>query len=142
MERSSELEAVVQRMYGQMTQGDLSEFGGFISRQDGALMIGTDPREWWSGHGTIVDAFMAQLGEMRGMGVTVTQGDIRAYREGTIGWASDRPRFRFADGTEVEMRLTVVFRQEDDTWKTVQGHVSLGVSNEEAIGQELTIPSD
>jgi hypothetical protein len=34
-------------------------------------------------------------------------------------------------------RVTAVLHKENGEWKMVQGHVSFGVPNEEALGQEL-----
>jgi len=34
--------------------------------------------------------------------------------------------------------MTSVFHQEDGAWKLVQSHYSIGVSNEDVVGRELT----
>src|SRR3712207_8697592 len=39
---------------------------GLVSRDAGALMIGTDSREWWAGRETIMRVFRAQLAEVGG----------------------------------------------------------------------------
>ena len=39
------------------------------------------------------------------------------------------------DGTEIPTRSTAVFHREDGEWKMVQGHKSVGVSNEELFGE-------
>ena len=53
-----------------------------------------------------------------------------------MGWIADQPRFRTLDG-EVPMRLTAVFRREDGEWKLIQTHSSIGVSNEDAFGEDF-----
>ena len=80
----------------------------------------------------------AQLQEMRAAGIELVPGEVQAYREGSVGWAADRPTFRLPDGTTLPARLTAVFHREDGAWKMVQSHASFGVRNEEAIGEELT----
>ena len=56
-----------------------------------------------------------------------------------MGWAAGRPTFHLPDGTELALRVTAVFRQEDGAWRCVQWHVSIGVGNEEALVQDLTV---
>ena len=49
---------------------------------------------------------------------------------------ADKITVRLPDGTEVPFRFTGVLRNEDG-WKFVQVPFSLGVPNEEAVGEEL-----
>lgn len=72
-----------------------------------------------------------------GGGLPVVAGDPQAYVEGTVGWATDQSKFAFADGSELPFRATHVFHQVDGAWKLVQGHYSIGVSNQDAVGQDL-----
>jgi hypothetical protein len=66
-------------------------------------------------------------------------GQLRAYREGSVGWAIDRDAlFRLPDGTEIPFRNTCVFLQEDGEWKLIHGHSSIGVRNEEIFGEDAT----
>ena len=140
MERAPDFEAVIEQSYALFTSGDVAGFERLISRDPQTLAIATDPREWWEGPELIHQALRAQITEMRELGVQAKPGRIQAYREGSVGWAADRPTFRLPDGTELPMRITLVGHQEAGEWKIVQFHASLGVSNEEALGQELTIP--
>ena len=39
------------------------------------------------------------------------------------------------DGTEILTRSIAVFSMENGEWKMVQGHTSVGVSNEELFGE-------
>jgi hypothetical protein len=41
------------------------------------------------------------------------------------------------DGSEVPFRITAVFHHEGGTWKLVQEHASVAMSNEDALGVEL-----
>lgn len=59
--------------------------------------------------------------------------------EGTVGWVEDQVRFSVPDGQEFGGRMSLVAHQEDGAWKVVHIHLSFGVPNEEAVGQELTI---
>jgi hypothetical protein len=71
-------------------------------------------------------------------GVKLVDEDTKAYSEGTVGWASSRTIMRMPDGLEIPFRMTGVLHQEDGSWKFLQWHASIGVSNEEAIGRKLT----
>lgn len=80
---------------------------------------------------------MRAQAEAMGGSIPIYARDIQAFREGSVGWVVDRPTFRFADGSEAPARVSVVVHQEDGQWKIVHLHLSLGVPNEEALGQEL-----
>jgi hypothetical protein len=137
MQRAPELEGFLQQIYAGMHDGDLDEFARLF--EPDALGIGTDPDEWWTGDGVFSRAFATQLREMREMGgLRFTPGATEACREGTVGWIADRATVYLGDMT-IPMRITIVCHQRDGTWKVVQWHASLGVSNEEAIGEELTV---
>jgi ketosteroid isomerase-like protein len=49
MEHSDELRDLTLRFYEAAATGDLSFFDQHVSRQEGAVFIGTDPDEWWEG---------------------------------------------------------------------------------------------
>jgi ketosteroid isomerase-like protein len=135
MEKSSELIEPLLSFYEAYTRGDIPFVLDLFSRADGALVIGTDPGEWWAGSETIRRVVEAQMEETGGVGFA--PGAPQAYCEGTVGWIADRPTFTLPDGTERPVRITAVLRQEDDGWKIVQFHGSFGIPNEEAFGQEL-----
>jgi hypothetical protein len=138
MESSPELADLTLRLYEALTRGDMAFIEGHISRQDGVIAIGTDPKEWWSGHAAFLPALRAQLQEMGGS-FPIAPGQPRAYRHGAVGWVADQPLFQFPDGSTMPSRLTLVCQQEDGAWKVVQWHVSVGVANEELLGRELTV---
>ena len=140
MERSDELRDLTMRFYEATTTGDLSFFDRHVSHQEGVVLVGTDPDEWWEGFGALREAMRAQsegMGEMR-----IVAGELRAYREGDVGWVVDRDAsFRLADGTQIPFRNTLVFRREEGEWKVVHGHSSLGVRNEEMFGEDISASS-
>lgn len=107
-----------------------------FSRQSGVLAIGSDPNEWWAGYDTIARVFKAQLQEMGG--IQIKAGELNAFVEGTVGWVADRPTVRLPKGQEMTFRGTAVFHKEDEEWKIVHLHHSIGVPNEEAVGKGLT----
>jgi hypothetical protein len=56
MEQSDELRDLMLRIYEAINTGDLSFFERHVSRQEGAVFVGTDPNEWWEGFETFVKA--------------------------------------------------------------------------------------
>lgn len=136
MEQSTELKELYLRMCEALSSGDASFFERTFSQRDGVLAIGTDPTEWWTGYATITRVFKVQLEEMGGM--QVLADSPQAYRDEAIGWVAGQPKFKLPDGTEMPIRLTAVFQKEQDDWKIVQWHASIGISNEDMIGQTLT----
>ena len=100
---------------------------------DSALVaIGTDPAEYLRGATETADLFVVQAEAMTGM--TVAPGDIDAYERGDVGWSASQPTFRFPDGTNLPVRLTVVFERDGGDWRVVQWHASLAVANAETPG--------
>jgi ketosteroid isomerase-like protein len=89
-----------------------------------------------AGYDTITRVFKTQLQEMGG--IQVKAGDLNAFVEGNVGWVADRPTLRLPNGQAMPSRGTAVFHKEDGEWKIVQYHASIGVSNVEAVGKELT----
>jgi hypothetical protein len=136
MERSPELRDLTLRLYDAMAKGDIGFFRDRVSRQPGVVCIGTDPAQWWEGQ----DAFVQALGaEMQGMGggFPVTPGDPQAYRAGSTGWAADRFTINVPGGPSIPIRLTVVYELVGADWQIVQWHGSVGIGNEEVVGEEL-----
>ena len=140
MEHSDELRDLMLRFYEASTTGDLTFVDRHVSRQEGAAFIGTDPDEWWEGFEALREAMGAQSEAMGGM-LQIVPGQIRAYSEGSLGWVIDRDAlFRLPDGTEMPFRNTAIFRREDGEWKLIHAHSSIGVSNEELFGEDVTAP--
>ena len=140
MEQSEELRDLTLRLYEAEATGDLSFIERYLSRQEGAVYVGSDPNEWWEGFEAFVEAMRAQSEEIGGM--QIVSGQLQAYREGGVGWSIDRDAlFQLPDGTEIPFRNTCVFIQEDGEWKLIHGHTSIGVRNEELFGEDITAAS-
>jgi ketosteroid isomerase-like protein len=135
-QRSQELLDLLAAFYRAAQASDMDALERLISHSGSALMIGSDPQEWWSGYDDIRRVFIAQMEEMGGF--PLSPGDPVAYAEGTMGWIADRPTLALPDG-KLEMRVSFVAHREDGQWRLVHGHFSIGVSNEETVGQELTV---
>jgi adenylate cyclase len=138
VEPSTELQAVVGRVFAAINARDSATFINLHADVPGALFIGTDPNEWWVGFETLAAINEAQMGEFDAQGAAFEVGDIQAFAEGTVGWAAARPTLVLQDGSSVSLRFTGVLHLHQGIWRLVQWHLSLGTTNEEAIGFEMT----
>jgi hypothetical protein len=140
MDRNANLASYLGRMYERINAGDVfSTADDYLSIAEDSLGIGTDPREWWAGADALRAAWNTQLPEMHRAGIRFEPGDIQAFSEGSVGWFAHQPTLKMPDGGELPARVTGVCHRENGAWKLVQFHFSIGVLNEEALGQELTI---
>jgi ketosteroid isomerase-like protein len=133
MQQSAGVKQAILRCYEVFSAGDLEGSVKLLTREEGAVVIGTDPQEWADSRAEFIAFLEAQMTE--GQTVRMEAGeDPRCFEEGTVGWVADRPTFVLGDGTTVPSRMTTVMRQEDGEWKLVHAHWSLGVPNREAFG--------
>jgi len=132
MERSNELRDVALTMFEAASRQDPSRIDRHTSTHEGVLMIGTDPDEWTQGGERVAEESRQEIQDSR---IEFSPGEVEAFVEGTVGWISSRPVWALEDDTQVRARLTGVYHREDGEWKLVQGHVSVGVPNEELFGE-------
>jgi len=125
VQSAPELCALLEQYYAESEQGNSVFLANLIDPDPGALVVGTDPNEWWVGGEHIVRIWSAAWIQ-RG-GLPVRGSNPSAFREGSVGWLADQAVFRLPNGTELPFRLTAVFRQDGDGWKMVQAHFSFGV---------------
>ena len=137
MQPNAELAGSVARMYAMFETGEPSVVDAILSQSPDVHGFGTDPDEWWVSE-ALATAFRVQVPEMHAAGMRFRAGDIKAYSEGSTGWIADQPTLLLPNGAAVPMRLTAVWRLEAEAWKMVQFHLSIGVSNQEALGTQLT----
>ena len=114
-ERSHEIEQVMQDTLDAMVRSDMDKIGRHTSREPCVLAIGSDASEWAEDHEEIMGLFRASLPE-GGLGVRVDLEDIKAFCEGSVGWAAAHGYFEM-QGKRVPIRLTAVLHQEDGAWK-------------------------
>lgn len=140
MKPSRELRDLALGNLHDLEHSDLTPLIESLSTSDGAVLIGSDPAEFYIGGRQIRAILKKQLEEIGKL--TIETGTILAFEEGTVGWTSAPWTAKFQDGTAVGFRSTAVFHREEGAWKIVQHHISIGVSNPEAIGFELTTAID
>jgi hypothetical protein len=134
MQPSFELSKIIAAWFESVEKGDISWVDRHVSRKAETRLVGTDPNEVLSGQQAA--DFLKE--EVRAMGnvVKATVGEVEAYQEGSIGWGLARPTLTLPDGTQIFPRWSAVFNREDDEWKLVQLHASVGISNEQLLDME------
>lgn len=137
MEASVEVENVVRALFDAVSKGDIGEIENLFSQKDGVIAIGSDPAETWAGYNAIVRAFTEQLQSSGSR--QIQTGEISAWVEGTVGWASELRTIRRSKGKVMSIRHTFVLHTENERWKIVQMHVSIGVPNDELRQQDQPI---
>lgn len=133
MQRSAEVEAFVREMLDVWQSGDTSRMDGLLAQD--ALVVGTDPNEWWDSREVVERNFRTQL-EVTG-GFPLEAEDPVGYERGDVGWFALRFRFRFPGMPAIPTRMTGVVVRENGGWRATQMHISVGVSNEEVAGEEV-----
>ena len=130
-ERSPEIEQILRDTLNAMVRSDVDEIGRRTSRDACVVSIGSDASEWAEGYDEIMRLFRDSTPEGE-LGVKVGLDDVKAFREGSVGWAAGHGYFEI-EGRRVPVRLTAVLHQEDGDWKAVQSHASIGVPNEQML---------
>ena len=127
-EPSPEIEQVLRDTLDAMARSDVDAIGRRTSRDACVVVIGSDPSEWAAGYDEVM-RLMPEATPEGELGVIVGLDDVKAFREGSVGWAAGHGHFEM-DGKRVAVRITAVLHQEDGEWKTVQSHASIGVPND------------
>jgi ketosteroid isomerase-like protein len=126
MDESDEVRAAWLEFCDRLSAGDVESFDRLVSTHPGTLVIGTAPGEWVRDRTQLRHGFEAE-------GVALRPRNPVAFVAGELGWLTDEVDFAFPDGTEMDCRFTVVMRREDDRWKLVHMHASVGVPDEEVV---------
>jgi SnoaL-like domain len=109
-----------------LSAGDVDSFDRLVSSDPATVVIGTAPGEWVRERDRLRYGFEAE-------GLTLRSRNAIAYEAGALGWLTDETDFLFPDGSGMDCRLTAVFGREDDRWKLLHMHASVGVPDEEVV---------
>lgn len=129
MAPSREVKHVVDRFIEAMNESQFEVIESLIAPTDAVLGIGSDPDEWWAGRDRLLSVQKTQLKEMGGAHWELGQS------AGGERWMAAKCTVTTSDGMHVPGRMTVVCTKDG---KIEHYHFSIGVTNEEAIRQELT----
>jgi predicted TPR repeat methyltransferase len=127
MQRSPELEALIQELFDAMLANDVAALEQTLSRADGSVAIGTDAIEYTRD----IDAMLKMVRDSMPAQsqITFSVDDARGYEEGSVGWVDLAGRFEH-EGQSIDARMTGVVHKEDGQWRFVQLHSSIGVPTE------------
>ncbi|HUG85036.1 MAG TPA: nuclear transport factor 2 family protein [Euzebya sp.] len=135
---AEEIRRMLADLYDAFSTGDADPWAARLSVEHTPHGIGTDPQEFWSGRDQLTAVINAQISEMSAAGISFQGGSPLIDVRGDVAWIADQPTLRTGDGTAVPMRLTVVLTNEDDAWRMVSFHLSVGVPNETLLDATLT----
>jgi hypothetical protein len=130
-EPSTEIEQVLRDTLDALARSDVEWIGRRTSRDPCVVGIGSDPAEWAEGYDNLMRVWGESTPDAE-LGVKVGLDDVKGFREGSVGWAAGHGYFEVA-GKRVPVRMTAVLHVEDDEWKTVQAHASIGVPNDRML---------
>jgi hypothetical protein len=133
MRESAGVKEAILRCYDAFSAGDLQGSLRLLTREEGAIGIGTDPEEWADSRAKFIAFLEDQITEEQSVRLEAGE-DPRCFEEGSVGWVGDRPSFVHSNGSSVPARMTAIMRQEDGEWKLVHAHWSVAVPNEELFG--------
>lgn len=139
MEPSEEIRRVIDRLTKAIAEGDRESVLGRLSDHPGALIIGSDPAEWWRGHEARA-VWGRQIEEFDGS-FLVTANEIEAWEEASVGWASVKETIAWA-GKTLEGRASYILHLEHGEWKVVHVHWSFPQPHIDVLGRSLTVTID
>jgi hypothetical protein len=118
-EHAPDLDQFLRNWLDAKVRGDRDAVLTGLSSYPGVLAIGTDADEWWAG----AEAFAAAHGGAGPLQARIEHLDTHA--EGTAGWGAARVVADFGDG-RLAVRVSVVAHREENGWRVVQTHASVG----------------
>jgi len=104
--------------------GDMELFDRVFTREDDLLIVGTAYHEWVAGRDSGKQAWGME-------GVGIEPGDPVGWEQGSVAWAADRPSFIFGE-VRIPIRILAVMLKEQDEYRIVTAHFSVGVPDEVA----------
>jgi hypothetical protein len=125
MEVSADVTDAFVRFCDRLSADDVGSFDELVS-SEAALIIGTAP-------GEMVDDRERMRFGFETEGVRLTPNEPHGYENGSMGWAVDEPELCFPDNSSIRTRLTTVWQREDESWRLVHAHFSVGVPDEEVV---------
>lgn len=124
MQPSAELKNLILQLYDKEASGDLFDFAKHLySQQEGVTVIGSDPNDRCEGYESII-RFYAAAGAAD---LEIQVDELRAYCEDAFGWVVDRVTAKLSNGVDVLVRHTYIFHKENNVWKIVHAHISVGI---------------
>ena len=134
IEPSDELCSITSRLWAAWTRGDADAVVGRFSFHDGVSRFGTAPFEFLHDPSQLERYTRAEFDDFGG-GWPLGGAEVDAWVEGTVGWSIVRSQVvAYVPEGSQPLRCTFVFHLEQDEWKVVHQHWSIGVPNEPVFG--------
>ena len=118
----------VHAYFDALTAGDARRLIALMSRASYYIKIGTDENEYIQGGENMPEYYRHHVDSTEDFAITCDYLDVQE-RE-TVAWFYTRQTWNLkwqGKREQLAMRLTGVLEKEDDQWKFVQIHASLGV---------------
>jgi hypothetical protein len=119
---SRELAQRTRELYADLSSGHAEQASLLYSQEPGRIFVGltgNDFRTASEPRGVALDEYFIEPGS------AIVPGDLIAYADREAGWVVDRPIIKLANGTELHIRLTLLWRNEYGIWKIVHTHASV-----------------
>lgn len=126
MRESSAVDDALVQFADRLSAGDVDSFDRLVSSDPATCIVGTAPGEVVTERAALRFGFETE-------GVRLEIDPPRAYEEGSVGWALTAGTLFFPDGSGIPVRLSAVLHQQEDRWKLVHAHFSVGVPDEEVV---------
>jgi hypothetical protein len=120
--RSEKLAERTRELYTALSLGQVDRASLLYSQEPGRVFVGITGNEFKTAsepRGVALDEFFVEPGSQ------IVPGDLIAIADREGGWVVDRPTVRLKNGTELHIRLTLVWRDEYGIWKIVHSHASV-----------------
>jgi ketosteroid isomerase-like protein len=117
-QRAPQIEQLVRAWLDAKQAADPDAIGARLGSYEGALAIGTDSDEWWSGP----EAFRAA--HISGGAFEASVDVLDAHQAGSVAWAAVRAVIQTGEPGGFPIRLTLVLTEQDGDWRIVQSHAS------------------
>ena len=119
---SQELAQRTRELYAALSTGHGAQASLLYSQEPGRVFVGLTKEDFR----TASEPRLVAQGEFFiEPGSSIVPGDLIAFSDRAAGWVVDRPTIVLANGTEVHIRLTLLWRNEYGIWKIVHSHASL-----------------
>lgn len=112
---------VISALYAALSEGDIDWIRDRLLAGD-HVHIGPAASLWMSN-----ETFLSELArQFREELIIWTAGPVMVHQHGDVAWAVDQPSVRFDDGSELTERVSLVFVNEEGSWKLAHSHASFG----------------
>ena len=129
-----ELSLLIREWYYAASEGQVDHFMSYFLQDENTTYFGTDPHELWYGYDQIrqnIEENFKTYGKW-----TIMSKNLRVQQFGDVAVFSDEvelsARYQASSIAE-DARMTGILVRRQDTWKILQVHFSLGISNADLL---------